>query len=363
MEFLGEGLPTTIGSLPHTDVKKAVELILEYTPSIPAWPQLPKRDANEGMIFQFTQNMPGIAQREGKIYFDTNQPSFDDKLIQFYSHYLAASEGYKDTSLEKFALSKEYAAGIYALLEAISSRKIRPVAIKGQLTGPFTLGTSLTDQDKRCAYYDYRLREVIVKSIAMNARWQIRKVSQISPACATADRPVAIFIDEPGMAAFGSSTFVSISEDDFLNDLGQVIDAIHAEGGLAGTHCCGNTDWSILLKTEIDILSFDAYEFFDRLALYPEELNQFFKRGGILSWGIVPSLQPDMLAIETTDSLIAKFEKQVSRLEKIGIDVDLILGQSLITPSCGAGSLTEELAVRALQLTSDVSKTLRKNLI
>ena len=354
MEFLAECLPTTIGSLPHTDVKKAVELILEYTPSIPAWPQLPKRP-NEGMIVQFTGNMPGIVQREGKIYFDTNQPSFDDELMEFYSHYLVASEGYKDTSLEKFALSKEYAVGIHALLEAISSHKIEPVAVKGQLTGPFTLGTSLTDQDKRCAYYDYQLREVIVKSLAMNARWQIRKLAQISP--------VVIFIDEPSMAAFGSSTFVSISEDDVLNDLGEIIDAIHAEGGLAGTHCCGNTDWSILLKTEIDILSFDAYEFFDRLILYPEELREFFKRGGILSWGIVPSLQADMLAVETTGTLIAKFEKQANRLKKIGLDFDLVRMQSLITPSCGAGSLTEELAVGALQLTSEVSQTLRRNLV
>ena len=72
----------------------------------------------------------------------------------------------------------------------------------------------------------------------------------------------------------------------------------------------------------------------------------------------MPSLQPDMLAIETTETLIAKFEKQASRLAKIGIDVDLVKKQSLITPSCGAGSLTEELAVRALQLTSEVSHIL-----
>ncbi|MCK4416880.1 MAG: hypothetical protein KAV99_01780 [Candidatus Latescibacteria bacterium] len=50
------------------------------------------------------------------------------------------------------------------------------------------------------------------------------------------------------MAGFGSSVFVSIHEEDTLNDLGEVIDAIHAEGGLAGTHCCGNTDWALLLK-------------------------------------------------------------------------------------------------------------------
>ena len=349
--FQAECLPTTIGSLPHTKVKKAVELILEYTPSIPAWPQLPKRDPKEGMLAQFTENMPGIMWRDGSVSFDTNRPSFDDELMEFYSHYLAVSEGQDDACLEKFAISEEYAAGIYALPEALSSQEIKPFMMKGQLTGPFTLGTSLTDQDRRCAYYDQRLRDMMVKYLATNARWQIRKLSPIAP--------VMIFIDEPSMAAFGSSAFVGVSEDDILNDFSEIIDAIHEEGGWAGTHCCGNTDWSLLLKTEIDVLSFDAYEFFDRLILYPKELERFFKRGGILSWGIVPSLQPDMLEVETLDSLLSKFEGQLSTLEKVGLDTDMLRRQSLITPSCGVGPLTEELAVRALGLTLDVSRTLR----
>ena len=70
-----------------------------------------------------------------------------------------------------------------------------------------------------------------------------------------------------------------------------------------------------------------------------------------------------MLAVETTDSLITKFEKQVKRLAKIGLRLDQILRQSFITPSCGTGSLTKELTVRALQLTSEVSKILRINLM
>ena len=347
-------LATTIGSLPHTDAGKAVELILKYTPDIPAWPQLPKRSPNEGMVLQFTENMPGIERKDGRTYFDVTQSSFDDELIGFYSDYLAVTEGEEDGHLERFALSEKHAAGIYALLEIIPSLEIKPVMVKGQLTGPFTLGTSLTDQDGRCAYYNPQLRDVIVKYLAMNARWQVRKLSRISPAL--------IFIDEPGMSAFGSSAFVGVSEEDILNDLGEIIEAIHSEGGSAGIHCCGNTDWSLLLKTKIDVLSFDAYEFFDRLTLYPKELREFLNRGGVLSWGIVPSLQPDMLEVETLDSLIAKIEGQIARLERIGLDADLIKRQSLITPSCGAGSLTEDLAERVLRLTFELSQALRKKL-
>ena len=354
MKVKGECLATTIGSLPHTDARKAVELILKYTPDVPAWPQLPKRSPNEGMVLQFTENMPGIERKDGRTYFDVTRSSFDDELIGFYSDYLAVTEGGEDERLERFGLSERYAAGIYALLELIPSFGIEPVMVKGQLTGPFTLGTSLTDQDGRCAYYNPQLRDVIVKYLAMNARWQVRKLSRISPAL--------IFIDEPGMSAFGSSAFVGVREEDILNDLGEIIDAVHSEGGSAGIHCCGNTDWSLLLKTKIDVLSFDAYEFFDRLTLYPKELRKFLNRGGVLSWGIVPSLQPDMLEVETLDSLIAKIEGQIARLERIGLDADLIKRQSLITPSCGAGSLTEDLAERVLRLTFELSQALRKKL-
>jgi len=340
---------TTIGSLPHRDVWETVGLVLRYTPEVPAWPQLPNLPG-QGMLEQFAVGMPGAAREGDRLYFDTKSPSFEDELMGFYTDYLDASEA-EDSSLERFSLPEENAVGIYALAEALSSRRSKPVAVKGQLTGPFTLGTGLTDQDRRCAYYDPRLREMIVKFLAMDARWQVRKLS--------GDWKVIIFVDEPGLSAFGTSTFLSVGEEDILHDLGEVADAIHSEGALAGVHCCGNTDWSLLLSTDIDILSFDSYEFFDRLALYPEDVGEFLGRGGTLSWGIVPSLRPDMLEVETVDSLVDKLEGQMARLGGEGIDADVLRRQCLITPSCGAGSLTEELARRALRLTSEVSRRLR----
>lgn len=52
------GLATGIGSLPHTDAEEAVDLVLKYCPQVPFWPQLPRRDAREGMIAQFSEGLP-----------------------------------------------------------------------------------------------------------------------------------------------------------------------------------------------------------------------------------------------------------------------------------------------------------------
>ena len=53
-----KGLATGIGSLPHTDSDKALDLIFKYTPQVPFWPQLPKRDKREGMVIQYSQGLP-----------------------------------------------------------------------------------------------------------------------------------------------------------------------------------------------------------------------------------------------------------------------------------------------------------------
>jgi len=346
MDFEPACLATIIGSLPYTDPRKAIELVLKYVPKLPAWPQLPKLPC-ESMIRQFTDGIPGFVEREGRAYFDTSIPAFEEELLAFYEKYIAASEGGGQQALEEFRISQRCASGLYELL-AISHFK-DAVAVKGQITGPFTLGTTLVDQNRRPAYYDSRLREAMVKSIAMKIKWQIHQLRRY-------ELPVIIFVDEPGMRYFGTADFIGISREDVLRDLGEVIEAIHSEGSIAGMHCCGNTDWSVILATEVDILSFDAYEYFDRLVLYADELKDFLARGGVISWGITPTLQEDKLPTETTDSLASKFEGHVKELEKRGLAGDRILRQSIITPSCGMRGLSEEMAVFALKLTSDVSR-------
>ena len=48
--------------------------------------------------------------------------------------------------------------------------------------------------------------------------------------------------------------------------LGEVIEAVHGEGALAGVHCCGNTEWSILMDAGVDIMNFDAFDYGETIA-------------------------------------------------------------------------------------------------
>ncbi len=353
-------LATTIGSLPHTDAVLATRLMLKSTPEIPSWVQFPKRDFHENMMMQFTEGLPALVQEGGRIHFSTLSENYAEQLTDFYERYLAAAEAdpnekSRSEALDSFGLSPQYAVGFSELVARLAEPSVSGAAVmlKGQVTGPFTLGTNLADQDGRCAYYDEQLRDVVVKSVAMKAMWQMEKLGAFG-------LPVMIFIDEPSLLGFGKMTFLSVSREDVIRDINEVAAVIHARGGLAGVHCEENTDWSLLMETDLDVLDFDAYDHLQGITLYPAELTRFFGRGGCLGWGIVPTLDKEAAATETVESLLLRFEAGIAQFVERGFDRELLRRRALITPSCGAGGvLTEPLAERVLDVLNSLSATLR----
>ncbi len=350
-EFNPAGLATLIGSLPLSDHGEALEWIYSHTPDIPLWPQLPCNPL-EGMLKQFVEGFPGIVEEGQRTFFDIHTESFEEDLLKFFEEYLIVSEDPDQLLSSRFQVSRERAGGLYLLMDE-TAKKSGVTAVKGQITGPFTLLTGLKDQDDRLAYYDPTIREIGVKGIAMKAGWQVKFLSRLG-------LPTLMFVDEPAFAGLGSSSFITISPDDLGQDMNEVFTAIKQNGGLAGVHVCANTDWNFILSLDLDILSFDAYGFFDRLITCKDQLYSFLNRGGIIAWGIVPTSEEDQISNETTESLTAMWEKQAVMLKGPGWDLPALLGRTIITPSCGTGALAPDFAKRVLELTRDLSAGLRK---
>lgn len=349
-DFRPGGLPAWIGSLPVKDHGEAVRLMLENSPEIPIWVQLPFFPA-EGMVAQFAPGMPGLTEKDGRLYVDAAD-TFDHALLDFFEEYMAVTEGGQSISDSRFALTIKEAPGFFAFMEALDSHGGTPVAVKGQVTGPFTFGTSLTDQSGRALFYDPQLRDAAVKLIAMKARWQVSQLKKFNT-------PVILFLDEPALAGYGSSAFISVSRDDIDACFAEVIEAIHEEGGIAGVHVCANAEWPLILESRADIVSFDAYSYFDKFILYPEQIRRFIEEGGILAWGIVPTGDIDAIAAESSDSIYKRWEQAAGRIANLGFTRDRIISQSLITPSCGTGSLSLEQAGKVIRMTREVSARVR----
>ena len=349
--FTPECRAVLIGSLPLEDHAEALDLVLRHTPAIPLWVQLP-RNRQEGMISQFLPGMPGVAGSAGKESIRTDEADFDAALLGFYEEYIAVTEGEQPLAASRFAMAPDTAEGFFAFLERIPHVSPPPAAVKGQVTGPITLTTAVSDQDGAAIFYDERLRDAAVKLIALRAKWQAGRLAELG--C-----PVIVFLDEPALAGFGTSEFTSISRAEVLACLGEVIDAVHEEGALAGIHVCANTDWSLVLESGIDIVNFDAYSYFDRVVLYADSLRRFVEGGGIVAWGIVPTSRSEDIDAESVDSLFERFEDQLRQAVAVGIDRDRLLRQSLITPSCGTGAVDRGRAEKVLALTGALSARVR----
>jgi methionine synthase II (cobalamin-independent) len=349
--FQANCLPVLIGSLPMDDHTEAIKLVFRYTPEIPLWVQLPVYK-EEGMIAQFLPGLPGLTIEKERAYIDTGAGGFGEDLLKFYEDYMAVTEGEFDLSESRFVLTEDTAGGFIEFMKQLKAVSVPPVAVKGQITGPVTFCTGMNDQDGKAIFYDEQIRDVAVKLLAQKARWQVRELSKFGV-------PVIIFFDEPALAGIGSSAFISITNDEVAKCLNEVIEAVHSEGGLAGIHVCANSDWSIVLGSSAEIVSFDAYSFFDRFILYADYIRKFLESGRILAWGIVPTSNAEDVEKETVDSLVIKWEDRVRELESLGFTRSKILAQSLITPSCGTGSLSLENATKVLRLTREVSDRLR----
>ena len=328
-------LPTAIGSMPHTNSSEACSIIMKCLPDIPAWPQLPQSSPKENMIIQFSEGFPGVVIHGDKIHIEPST-DFESELEQIHIDC-------EQENTREYRISIEYAAGFHAFLSKAIGSKI----VKGQVTGPITWGLRVTHQDGLGILYDDTLAESAAKFLRLKASWQENMLRKISP-------NTIIFIDEPYLVSLGS-VFTPIPEEKVPALLEEVIKGIK---GVKGLHCCGNTNWSVLLDTKIDILSFDAYYYASSLSTHAPKVKSFLERGGSIAWGIVPN-EEEALAKESLSSLRDRLEEAMAPFTRDGVKFRQLIAQGLITPSCGLKTLSSEAASQALELTAKLSQDLR----
>lgn len=329
-------LPSCIGSLPHTDPAAAVDLILDKLSAIPFWPQLPRRGFQENMYVQYATRLPGVTVDREKKRATVDLSSYDPEAI--YTSILSED-------VDAFAFPREHFSGFYELMSRAMPDTVQ--AVKGQVTGPVSLGLQMTDQDDRPVIYDEAYAEIIRRNLNLMARWQERELRR---KCSR----VITFVDEPYLSLIGTP-FASVAPADAVRWIDEVLSGLEGKKGL---HCCANTDWPTVMSMGVDILSFDAYDYGHTISLYPEEVARFLERGGTIAWGIIPNHE-ETLARESVGSLVERVEGLFRDLSAKGISEELVVTHSLLTPQCGLSGLEEDVAAAVLDRLAAVSKELR----
>ncbi len=340
MEF--RFVATVIGSLPHKDISSALDLLFSTIKDAPAWPQLPKKSFLENMYAQFSENMPGIFvdEKEAKIFFDTDG--------SFLSQFERTYEKILSNDLEFFKISRRYASGLYGFVDRLKKTDTLPPFIKGQVTGPVSFALTVCEKDGKPSFYNETLKEIIPDILGMKAKWMEKFLQSNFP-----DTKTIIFFDEPYLVSIGSG-YMTLSSEEVKDMLKKSLLYL---SGIKGIHCCGNTDWGLLFDLPLDIISFDAYNFSQSVSLYPDAVSSFLERGGTIAFGIVPNNE-EILNL-TIDDLKKKMDSVFSLFEERGIDKEVIFNHSMITPSCGLGSASLEVAKRCYEYTSQLCSFLK----
>ncbi len=339
---------TGVGSVPFLDISETLDWIAQNCPNLPYWPQMVYSHPRADMILQFAARLPflNLNLEQRKLTVKTNNRA--DGLTEFYEHFLAGD-------LDYFALPVDSAASFYAFLDrAKTNPDFGPQYLKGQVTGPITLGQAIRTSEGKPIINDQELADPIIKGAGAMAAWQAKQITAVG-------RSPLIFFDEPSLTSFGSA-FSTLNREEVINILNETIEAAHlGEPVLIGIHICGNTDWEMILSTNLDLVNLDAFGYMDAFLLYSKDIIRFVQAGGYLAWGIGPTLAytEDITATKLADRLKNAFHALVRQ----GIDLELLTRRSLITPTCGLGPVSEPLALKISKLVAQTSEIMQSDLL
>jgi len=337
MQFKPRCMATTLSTVPHRDPGEACRVLLENFPEAPCVPRLSLS------VRMYMDGMPCLVvdSEKKQLRYDLSK---EEELKHFYEKVLA-------NDLDYFAMNPKYAAGFYTLLDILKQSpwpKLKLVHI--QFPGLLTWGLSLTDLSNRPAWYDRTMREVLIHTLVMKAKWQEKRIGEILP-----NMEFMVTLGEPSLGMM-DSPFGSITAEEVIQVLNEFFQNVQ---GFHCVHCCSNMDWSQLMKSDAQVINFDAYQFVEKIALYPKELKAFLERGGMLAWGIIPVAE-DILRLESEEHLVARFEEGLGLLVEIGIDKRRLLERSFVTPCCSTATLSKERAEQVFRYTQNISEELRR---
>jgi hypothetical protein len=337
MAIPGNLLTTAMAVMPHTDVQRALDAALSL--DIPFWPQLPNLSYYEDMYVQASEHFPGICLdlNNRKLSFST------DKFIAELEETLAHFE-----EPDYFDVSAEYSV-VYRQFLGLNLAD-RP-AIRGQLEGPISFGFNVLDEGERPILFNDTVRPFMLEFMARRINVQLQKLKERNV-------NAFMFVDEPGMQ-FLFSALSGYGDIKAKTDLDQFFEMVERPRGI---HLCGNPDWDFLLGLDLDVLSLDIYTNAEIFAAYATSIRKFLDRGGTIVWGIVPT-GVEAFEKENFQSLVSQLENVWRVLRERGIDFDLLLSRSLLSPAtcCLVNPDREKTVENAFNQIRRISRMMREH--
>ena len=292
------GAPTSVGSLPHTVAAEAVAFVLDRTPELPAAPTVPTAERLEMMIPQAAWGIHGVdVAEDGTISIPDPSAVVPDAPL-----------GDRTLAGRPF--------GSWRLFLDATAGRIDP--IKLQLTGPLTLGLTLVQAGLAPA----TAFAVAGAAVRTRAGDLLDLADRRSPGV-----PRLLVFDEPGLVG-GLRPDLPLGADEVTDLLSSVLAAVEGRA-MTGIHCCGPTDWRLVLQAGPNLMSMPVGA---DVTASAGPLGMFLERGGWVAWGAVSTDGPGGESHSWSWRLLST---QWCELVQAGCDPVLLRRQALVTPVCG----------------------------
>jgi hypothetical protein len=306
---------------------------------IPFWPQLPNYSYYEDMYVQASEHFPGICLdlKNRKLSFSTEK--FIAELEETLAHF---------EEPDYFDVSAEYSVVYRQFLQLDLQDR---AAIRGQLEGPISFGFNVLDENDRPILFNDTVRPFMLEFMAKRINVQLSKLR-------ARNANAFMFVDEPGMQ-FLFSALAGYGDIKAKADLDEFFAMVDRPRGI---HLCGNPDWDFLLGLDLDVLSLDIYTNAEIFSAYAKSIRKFLDRSGTIVWGIVPT-GVEAFEKENFQSLVSQLENVWRVLRERGIDSDLLLSRSLLSPAtcCLVNPDREKTVEKAFDQIRRISRLMREH--
>lgn len=323
-----------VGSMPGDDAAaydEAVRVVLGELPDLPHLPELPGR----GAIANMTARALAIVADLGADL----QPA-----------------GWRLTAAPAGAEQRRARSLLGQDLDAVEeSTQGYEGRFKIQVAGPWTLAATVERPRGDRVLADHGARRELAQALAEGLRHHVADVRRRIPGA-----EIVVQVDEPTLPAVmagqiptasGFSRHRSVDAPVASPALEWVFDAIKSAGATPVAHCCAEeVPIGFLLGAGAEGVSVDLAVL--PLAAY-DALAEAIEGRKLMFLGSVPSTDP-----ATWPGDRALVERVLRLFDMLGLDLETLGGQVVVTPSCGLASASAGWARRALELSRHVSEGL-----
>jgi len=322
------GTATGLGSLPGTDPREAVRLVLGEVPDLPYLPELPDRGAGAELIGRGASVLADLAVE-----------------IQPSGWRITARPG-RDLRRARDLLARDLDA-----VEELGAT--RSGAFKIALAGPWTLAAGIELPSGHRVLSDHGATRDLAQALTEGLRTLLADLTARLPAAT-----IVVQLDEPTLPAVlaghiptasGYGTLRTVAATTVEQTLADVLAVVPA--GRRVVHCCApGVPVPLLQRAGGDAVALDAALLTSR---HYDDLGEAVQAGLSLWLGVVPGTDADI-------SLDATRARVTQLWSALGFPADQLASTVVLTPACGLAGASPGYVRRAMKVLRETAQALHE---